>query len=79
MDREQFLAENPLQVHAIVQADNRIVLKDIQELYSRHVDCVYIDPPYNNGERYNYYIDNASHSEWIERMRVTLELLKNLL
>ncbi len=79
MDREQFLAENPLQVHAIVQADNRIVLKDIQELYSRHVDCVYIDPPYNNGERYNYYIDNASHSEWMERMRVTLELLKNLL
>lgn len=79
MDREHFLKMEPSQVQTIIHADNCKVLKDIQKLYYKSVDCIYIDPPYNNGETYNYYMDNASHDEWIQKMRVTLKLLQDLL
>ena len=41
----------------------------------------YIDPPYNNGENYNYYYDFSSHKGWLSSMEKSLKsmwpLLKN--
>lgn len=30
--------------------------------------CIYIDPPYNTGEAFEYYDDNLEHSIWLGLM-----------
>ena len=30
--------------------------------------CVYIDPPYNNGDKLSFYSDSAKHAEWLESL-----------
>ncbi len=75
MDKEQFLGLDISKVHAVIHADNMAVLKAMKDKFHKCVDCIYIDPPYNNGESYNYYIDNVSHEEWLESMETVLKLL----
>lgn len=65
--------------HVIIQGDNLNVLKDLHCFYDGHVSCIYIDPPYNNGEEYKYYSDSASHREWLKNMRLVLTDLKPFL
>lgn len=79
MNKKSFLEQTDCPINAIIHGDNLRVLSEIQPIYRNRVDCIYIDPPYNNGETYNYYIDNAAHEAWIEVMRSTLVLLKDLL
>lgn len=43
------------------------------------VRCVYLDPPYNNGERYTHYDDRASHDEWLSSMESRLAPLLDCL
>lgn len=63
----------------IIQGDNKVVLPELASEYSEKIKCVYIDPPYNNGETYHYYTDNAAHENWLSEMRHVLDLLKPLL
>ncbi|MFQ9515807.1 MAG: site-specific DNA-methyltransferase [Eubacterium sp.] len=65
--------------HILVQGDNQAVLEEMQKNYKQSIDCIYIDPPYNNGEEYEYYSDSVAHDKWIKEMRQTLLLLSNLL
>lgn len=65
--------------HILVQGNNHSVLKKMQKNYKKSIDCIYIDPPYNNGEKYKYYLDSLAHEEWIKNMRITLSLLLELL
>ncbi|WP_420914094.1 DNA methyltransferase [Bartonella krasnovii] len=41
--------------------------------------CIYIDPPYNTGNTFEYYEDGLEHSIWLSLMRYRLELLHRLL
>ena len=41
--------------------------------------CVYIDPPYNNQERYRHYRDSGSHAAWLQMMVERLAAMKPLL
>ncbi len=63
----------------LIQGDNREVLPLLQPGFSGRIKCIYIDPPYNNGESYHYYNDNADHGSWITGIRAVLMLLKPLL
>lgn len=63
----------------IIQGNNKVVLCDLVSQYSEKIRCVYIDPPYNNGEIYNYYSDNDKHEKWLENIKKTLTLLYPLL
>lgn len=63
----------------IIQGDNIEVLDYLQSEYSREVKCIYIDPPYNNGESYNHYDDQLSHEEWLINISSVLKKLKPLL
>lgn len=48
----------------IIQGDNVYVLGELMERYENKVKCIYIDPPYNNGDKYKHYVDNKSNTEW---------------
>lgn len=58
----------------IIHGDNKIVLNSITEFYGK-VKCIYIDPPYNNGENYHHYNDR-DHEDWLNEVTTTLKLLK---
>lgn len=63
----------------IVKGNNTEVLEALHEPYSNQVKCIYIDPPYNNGEKYNHYRDERCHASWLEEITIVLERLKPLL
>lgn len=58
----------------VVQGDNLSVLDTIASRYLGRVRCIYIDPPYNNKERYAHYDDDLDHDTWLEN--VTLRLIR---
>ena len=64
---------------SIVHGCNKEVLPFISSFYSNSIECVYIDPPYNNGDKYNHYDDNLEHEDWLNDIEETLFLLKPLL
>ena len=65
--------------NAILHGDNIAILRDLNEHLSGAVNCVYLDPPYNNNEYYHHYSDKSRHDEWLKDICVRLELIKPLL
>lgn len=64
---------------AIIHGNNIEALQDLKSVYEGEVKCIYIDPPYNNGEQYTHYMDNRSHSDWLDMMTATLKALRPML
>ncbi len=62
----------------IIQGENLDVLELLAKDYTEKVKCIYIDPPYNNGENYTHY-DDSVHEEWIIEIKKRLRKLKPLL
>jgi adenine-specific DNA-methyltransferase len=65
--------------NTLIQGDNLDVLRWLAEDYTSEVRCIYLDPPYNNEERYTHYRDDAGHPQWRSQMQATLSLLLPLL
>ena len=65
--------------NALILGDNADVLERIGDDLRGLVRCVYIDPPYNNNERYTHYDDRLGHREWLEQLGDVLALLERLL
>lgn len=65
--------------NALIQGENLHVLDALQSRYVGSVQCVYIDPPYNNQERYRHYLDTSSHEVWLDMMVARLQAIKPLL
>ncbi|MHB1220032.1 MAG: site-specific DNA-methyltransferase [Alphaproteobacteria bacterium] len=65
--------------NAIIQGDNQIVLELLKLRYSEKIRCAYIDPPYNNQERYTHYSDTQSHNEWLNDVVACAKQIKPLL
>ena len=72
--------------HTLIEADNYHALQLLVYLYGGLVDCIYIDPPYNTGDKSwkynNNYVDNSDsfrHSKWLSMMKKRLVLAKKLL
>jgi adenine-specific DNA-methyltransferase len=63
----------------LIYGDNLTVLDRIGGNPRGAVRCVYIDPPYNNRERYAHYDDRHSHEQWLATMEANLEALAPLL
>lgn len=63
----------------LIHGDNLLALKALEQQYAGQVKCIYIDPPYNTGEAFEYYDDNLEHSIWLGLMKARLEILYNLL
>ena len=63
----------------LIHGDNKDVLSELWLEFANRIRCIYIDPPYNNGETYHYYNDNNTQGDWLRDMRLVLNLLKPLL
>ena len=70
----------------IIEGDNFDALRHLRMCYAGRVKCIYIDPPYNTGNRDFVYNDRFvdindawRHSTWIEFMYQRLSLAKDLL
>ena len=63
----------------LIQGDNLLALKALEQDYAGKVKCVYIDPPFNTGNAFEFYEDGLEHSIWLSLMRERFELLNNLL
>ena len=72
--------------HSVINGENFHALQLLRYLYRGQVDCIYIDPPYNTGDRdwqyNNRYVDEKDrwrHSKWLSFMEKRLQLAKDLL
>ncbi len=63
----------------LIQGDNLLALKALEQEFAGKVKCVFIDPPYNTGSAFEHYDDGIEHSLWLSMMRDRLELLRQLL
>jgi adenine-specific DNA-methyltransferase len=70
----------------IIEGDNFDALRALRVAYAGKVKCIYIDPPYNTGNRDFVYNDrfvdkdhNWRHSLWLEFMFQRLTLARDLL
>ncbi len=72
--------------HMVINAENYHALEALTYAYAGKVDCIYIDPPYNNRNKSwkynNDYVepdDQYKHSKWLAFMERRLKLARNLL
>ncbi|MHA3801546.1 site-specific DNA-methyltransferase [Mycoplasma sp. VS30B] len=70
----------------LIEGDNYQSLKLLLKTHRNRIDVIYIDPPYNTGNKdftYNdQYVDSEDtfrHSKWLSFMKRRLELAKELL
>ncbi len=73
-----------------IEGDNIIALKRLQRDYEGKVKMIYIDPPYNTGNKFIYNdrfkkktgklsYGDGRHSDWLNMMYPRLKLARNLL
>jgi adenine-specific DNA-methyltransferase len=63
----------------LIQGDNLLALRALEQEFTGKVKCVYIDPPYNTGSAFAHYDDGVEHSIWLSLLRDRLEILRRLL
>lgn len=63
----------------LIHGDNLLALKSLEKDYSGNIDLIYIDPPYNTGNAFEYYDDNLEHSIWLNLMNERIKILYKLL
>lgn len=73
-------------INLLIEGDNYHALSVLNYTHKGKVDVIYIDPPYNTGNKdfkYNdHYVDREDgyrHSKWLNFMEKRLQLAKNLL
>lgn len=65
--------------NVLIHGDNLAVLSALARTHADTVKCVYLDPPYNNGESYQHYLDSMGHEEWLRAVSARLEQVRALL
>ena len=64
----------------LFEGDNYNSLLYLKEKgYKEKINIIYIDPPYNTGNKDFIYNDNYSHTDWLEFMFKRLEIARYLL
>lgn len=70
----------------VIEGDNFDALRWLRMTHAKRIKCIYIDPPYNTGNKdwvYNdHYIDRTDrwrHSTWLEFLYQRLSLARDLL
>lgn len=63
----------------LIKGNNKDILPSLTKEFGGRIKCVYIDPPYNNGDTYHYYNDNVSEANWLKDIHYVLVYLKMLL
>lgn len=78
--------DNGGQMNFLIEGDNLASLQLLEKTHKGKIDLIYIDPPYNTGNKDFVYddtfvdsIDNFRHSKWISFMKKRLEIAYRLL
>lgn len=87
LDEETSLfIDNGGEINFLLEGDNLATLQLLEKTYRRKIDLIYIDPPYNTGNKDFIYddsfvdkTDGYIHSKWISFMERRLKIAKNLL
>lgn len=62
-----------------IEGDNLEVLKILTKSYSGKIKMIYIDPPYNSGNSFEYNDNFGDHSQWLNMIYPRLALARSLL
>ena len=78
--------DNGGQVNFLIEGDNLASLKLLEKTHKGKIDLIYIDPPYNTGNKDFVYDDSFvdsndtfRHSKWLSFMEKRLQIARNLL
>lgn len=84
-DRDLFI-DNGGQMNFLIEGDNLASLKLLEKTHKGKIDLIYIDPPYNTGNKDFIYDDifvdsedSFKHSKWVSFMSERLTIAKKLL
>ena len=81
IEQPEYSYGDPNSGNMLIQGDNLLALKALEQEYAGKIKCIYIDPPYNTGNAFEHYDDGIEHSQWlnliIPRLRLLRELLSN--
>jgi adenine-specific DNA-methyltransferase len=86
-DKEkEIITDKEKPINLLIEGDNYHALSVLNYTHNKKVDVIYIDPPYNTGnkdfifnDRYVDPEDAYRHSKWLSFMEKRLKLAKNLL
>ena len=73
------VTENDLFDNRLIFGDNLLALKALEQEFAGKIKCIYIDPPFNTGQAFEFYDDGIAHSLWLSLMRDRLIELRQLL
>lgn len=82
----EIISDASLPVNYLIEGDNLYSLSLLRESFAGKIGCIYIDPPYNTGNRDFLFNDDIAgkedgfrHSKWLSFMQRRLELAALLL
>ncbi len=85
--KDKEIITNPTELtHLLIEGDNYHTLSVLNYTHQNKIDLIYIDPPYNTGnkdfiynDKYVDTVDKYRHSKWLNFMNKRLMLAKELL
>lgn len=63
----------------LIQSDNRVALTRLRASHAGSIRCVYLDPPFNTGGKFQQYDDAQGHARWLSELRGVAVACKALL
>lgn len=63
----------------LIHGDNLLALKALERDYSGKIKCIYVDPPFNTGQAFEFYDDDLEHSIWLDLLYKRIKILHKLL
>ncbi|MDE5803683.1 MAG: site-specific DNA-methyltransferase [Lachnospiraceae bacterium] len=63
----------------LIHGDNLLALRALENDFSGKIQCVYVDPPFNTGQAFDFYDDNVEHSIWLNLIHDRLAIMYRLL
>jgi len=83
---KEIITDKEKPVNLLIEGDNYHALSVLNYTHAKKVDAIYIDPPYNTGNKdfifNDHYVDREDayrHSKWLSFMEKRLRLARNLL
>ena len=85
-EEKDLFIDNGGQMNFLIEGDNLAALKLLEKTHKGKIDLIYIDPPYNTGNKDFVYNDSFvssddtfRHSKWLSFMEKRLNFAKSLL
>lgn len=85
-EEKDLFIDNGGELNFLLEGDNLASLKLLEKTHRGKIDVIYIDPPYNTGNKDFIYDDNYvdsvdqfRHSKWLSFMEKRMKIAKNLL